>query len=451
MGTCTAKFKHNIKEDHSLAEYTFTMDIKKVYNMQEYCGSGHYGTVTRATLITDPNRQYAIKKISKDFIRNTDHLRSEVDILCALHHPNIIKIYETYQDMNFFYIVMQYCSGGTLLSRISSTSRYSEKNAALIIEQMIRAVRYLHSKGICHRDIKPENFLFSSDKANAKLKLIDFGLSHKLGKWMKGMKDMVGTVYYVAPEVIQGSYDLKCDNWSIGVIMYLLLSGTLPFNAKSEDLIIHRILHSEVHYDYEIWAKISLEGRDLVQRLLSKSAGCRISMEEAYKHPWFLKQFKNNEELHQLDNLQGYAYKEELIVKITNHILNTLNYENIKSAAEDIDKHNQSFISLQEFESILCCSFNIADKTIMFNCKKILRGTLCAKQHLNEEKLWKAYNSIDVTQCGRLSMDELLRMIYMIEGKSKRDLKEYARKISFTFEDVMKIFDQGKLLHDIVY
>lgn len=450
MGTCAAKFRHQLKEDHSLAEYTFTMNIKKVYNMQEYCGSGHYGTVSRAILITDPSQQFAIKKISKDFIRNTDHLRHEVEILSALHHPNIIKIYETYQDSKYFYIVMQYCGGGTLLSRISSANKYSEKSAAVILDQMIRAVMYLHSKGICHRDIKPENFLFSSEKPNAKLKLIDFGVSQKFGKWMKNMKEMIGTIYYVAPEVIQGNYDEKCDNWSIGVIMYLLLCGSLPFNAKSEDLIIHRILHSEVHYDYNIWAKISPEGRDLVQRLLTKSSECRISMEEAYKHPWFLKNFGENDNSSPLSNLQDYAYKEELVVRITNHMLNTLNYEEIKAAADDIDKLSQHFISLQVFENIVCCSFQIPDKTIMFNAKKILRGALCAKQHLNEEKLWKVFCSFDITNCGRLYMDEVKKMINMIEGKKKRDLKEFSMRVSLNFEDVMKLYDQGKLLHDIV-
>ncbi|OMJ75714.1 hypothetical protein SteCoe_25089 [Stentor coeruleus] len=450
MGACTAKFRHHLREDHSLAEYTFTMDIKKVYNMQEYCGSGHYGTVTRATLIADPSQQFAIKKISKDFIRNTDHLRREVEILSALHHPNIIKIYETYQDLKYFYIVMQYCGGGTLLSRISSASRYSEKSAAIILDQMIRAVMYLHSKGICHRDIKPENFLFSSEKPNAKLKLIDFGVSQKFGKWMKNMKEMIGTIYYVAPEVIQGNYDEKCDNWSIGVIMYLLLCGSLPFNAKSEDLIIHRILHSEIHYDYKIWGKISPEGRDLVQRLLTKSSECRISMEEAYKHPWFFKNYGENDNFSPLDNLQDYAYKEELVVKITNHMLNTLNYKEIKAAADDIDKLSQHFLCLQVFENIVCCSFQISDKTIMINAKKILRGALSAKQHLNEEKLWKVFNSFDVTNSGRLYMDEIKKMISMIEGKNKHDLKEFSKRVSLNFEDVMKLYDQGKLLHDIV-
>ena len=180
MGACLSIKKSKLS--YSLAEHTFSIDIQKNYEFLEYCGSGHYGTVTRAVSMDDPSREFAVKKINKEIITDFEELRNEVKILGELHHPNIIKVYETYEDSYYFYIVMQYCSGGTLHSRIRSHPRFTERDAAIIMKQIIRAVRYLHKKEICHRDIKPENFLYSSKAENAKLKLIDFGLSQKQGK-----------------------------------------------------------------------------------------------------------------------------------------------------------------------------------------------------------------------------------------------------------------------------
>ena len=344
---------------------------------------------------------------------------------------------------------MQHCNGGTLYSRISATHKFCEKKASVLVEQMIRAVKYLHSKGICHRDIKPENFLFSSEKESARLKLIDFGLSHKLGKWLKGMKEIVGTIHYVAPEVINGRYNEKCDNWSVGVIMYLLLSGTLPFYAKSEELIIHKILHSEVHYDYGTWSQISHEGRDLVQRLLCKSPNDRISMENAHKHPWFLKQFSSSEEAMPLNIILGYAYKEEINLKIMNHILNVMNYEDLSQAAVEINKLSTDQVTVEDLGSIVCCTFNVQDKMMQINAKKVIRNALSAKLHLNEEKIWRAFDAHDTMRMKKIPFIEVKKLVDEIEGKNRVSLNDLNKNIAYSFEDVMKIYDQGKKLHDI--
>ena len=334
MGKCSSK-RLKFDEKIPLAEHTFSMNIKTCYEFLDFCGSGHYGAVSRAISLSDPTKEYAIKKISKEMIKDTHELRSEVEILCDLHHPNIIKIYETYEDMNYFYIVMQYCKGGTLFSRIKTRNKFSEREAAIILKQILRAVRYLHTKGICHRDIKPENFLFSSNEENAKLKLIDFGLSHKNGGWSKSMSEVVGTIYYIAPEVINGSYDMKCDLWSIGVIMYFLLSGKLPFYAKSDDLLISKILQSQPCFCKD-WNSISKEARDLVSRLLCKFPAKRIKIEEAYSHPWFAKAIEEEEVESPIKNILEYARREENLLRVSNHIINVLDYQEITNAKKKI-------------------------------------------------------------------------------------------------------------------
>jgi calcium-dependent protein kinase len=435
--------KQDLPKDHSLAEYTFSIDIKSVYSIGDFCGSGHYGTVNKAFLLADPSQSFAVKRISKEFIRNTDHLRREVDILCTLHHPNIIKIYETYQDMHFFYIVMQYCSGGTLYSRISG-KKVTEKKAAKLIKQVIEALFYLQAKGICHRDIKPENFLFSSEKKTAKLVLIDFGLSHKLGKWFKGMNDLVGTVYYIAPEVIMGKYTEKCDNWSVGVIMYLLLSGELPFQGTSESQIIHKILHCEVPYFLESWKNVSAQGRDLVKRLLCKNPQERISVAQAYQHPWLQLQFEPGKEL--LHDFKVYAMREELVLNLTNLVINSLDY----SCIEDIFKRfcdvERDLVDLIEFERRTRVKFDESNTSLNFSFKKVLKGALWGKLHLNEEKLWKAFTSYDLEKTGKITLSGLREISESLEGKYSRDFSSVPSSKILSFADVMRFYDNGKLL-----
>ena len=445
MGKCISVKKVDLPRNHSIAEYTFSINIKTIYSIEEFCGSGHYGTVNKAVSLADPSQIFAIKRISKDFIRNTDHLRREVDILCTLHHPNIIKIYETYQDMHFFYIVMQYCSGGTLYSRVSGL-KLTEEKAANLIKQIIEAVIYLQSKGICHRDIKPENFLFSSNKKSSKLILIDFGLSHKLGKWFKGMNDLVGTVYYIAPEVITGKYNEKCDNWSVGVIMYLLLSGSLPFQGNSEAQIIHKILHCEVPYDPEIWRSVSPQGRDLVHKLLCKNPSERIDMNEAYLHPWFSVQVDDDTSHAHIHTFQVYTLKEELVMNLTNHVINTMNYKDIEKLIEVTQDLTDDSVSLNEFEKLTRVKYQGHEQNVIFSARKVLKGALWAKLHLNEEKLWKAFGSYDFEKTGKVPLKGLIEISEVLEGKNSRSFDGIDKKLIYTFEDIMKIYDNGKLL-----
>jgi calcium-dependent protein kinase len=449
MGCCVTKNKELRKETSRLAEYTFSIAITEVYEIQDFCGSGRYGIVSKASLKSDPSQFVAIKRISKEFIDNPQSLTEEVNILCQLHHPNIIKIYETYQDIHFFYIVMQYCSGGTLYSRMNKEKVFSEKEAVVIVKQMVRAVRYLHSKGICHRDIKPENFLFSSEKKDSRLKLIDFGLSQKLGKWFKGMNEIAGTVHYVAPEVIKGKYDEKCDNWSIGVIMYLLLSGSLPFYAKSDEVILHKIENNAVEYDPDIWEKISSEGNDLVKKLLCKKAEDRITMEEAYQHKWFQKEFDDSENLQLLNTIRGYAEKEEISVRISNHLLNTMNYMDLYEAAEMLGKLGEEHMTVVKLEENLGKTFELAEKRIQVNGMKIIRAAMSSKLHLNEEKIWQTFVKYGGAKAKRIPFSDVVTFMKEIEGKKTIDQSKLAKTTSYTFEDLMKHYDQGRQLNDL--
>ena len=201
------------------------MDIREIYKFKDLLGRGHFGTVRSAYRRFEkaPHKLFAIKSISKKnlSINHLNDLIKEVDIISSLDHPNIIKFYETYNDNYYFHIVMELCRGKDLLSRINKGIN-DEKIIATIIMKILHSISYCHSKGISHRDLKPENIIFESPDIDSDIKLIDFGLSKKF-KSSEKLHSLLGTPYYVAPEVLTKNYNEKCDLWSVGIITYLLI------------------------------------------------------------------------------------------------------------------------------------------------------------------------------------------------------------------------------------
>ena len=211
-------------------------------------GGGHFGSVRIAHRITDPQVKYAVKSILKENIKkDVKLLEEELAILSKVDHPNIIKFHETYIDYRYVHIVMELAEGGELFEKIVEMHKFSESQAASLMRKILSAVKHLHEHGICHRDLKPENFLFSDKSAEAEIKLIDFGLSKRFGAIQEQdpsekMHTIVGTPYYVAPEVLKGNYDFSCDVWSLGVILFIMLCGYPPFEGDNNKEIFKRVL-----------------------------------------------------------------------------------------------------------------------------------------------------------------------------------------------------------------
>jgi calcium-dependent protein kinase len=171
----------------------------------------------------------------------------EVNLMMGLDHPNIMKVFSLYEDEKYFRIITEYCSGGELFEKIQSQSSFSEKEAADYMRQILSALHYLHSKGIMHRDIKAENLLFEHKGPASNLKMIDFGVSTKFGKDKK-LKETLGTAYYIAPEVLLQNYDNKCDVWSCGILMYILLCGYPPFNGDDDEEILESVKRGDLEF-----------------------------------------------------------------------------------------------------------------------------------------------------------------------------------------------------------
>ncbi len=172
--------------------------------------------------------------------------------MIQIDHPNIIKLYEVYEDSRYVYLIMEECTGGELFDRIYerivSKNLYTEKEAAAIFKQYMSAICHCHSQKICHRDLKPENLLFLNSSPDSPLKVIDFGLSKIYTDTNHRMSTKVGTAYYVSPEVLEGNYDEKCDIWSSGVILYILLTGEPPFNGPNDNEIYRKIMKKKFSF-----------------------------------------------------------------------------------------------------------------------------------------------------------------------------------------------------------
>jgi len=247
---------------------------------------------------------YAVKVLDMTRVKTEaqmQQLRDEIDIMCELDHPNVVRLEEVYETPTRVCLVEELCSGGELFDRLDMQPlyRYSEEQCVKLVRQITTAVAYIHSKGIVHRDLKLENFLFESTASDSPLKIIDFGLSKHM-KFDEAEHDTVGTAYTVAPEVIRGEYDAKCDVWGVGVIAYMLLCGDPPFGGcggpEAPMEIRANILEGRVVFRPEqIWDSVSEDAKDFIRSLLVTDHSLRPTSYECLSLPW-LKQSNTDSE-----------------------------------------------------------------------------------------------------------------------------------------------------------
>ncbi|KAI3512028.1 hypothetical protein L1887_19191 [Cichorium endivia] len=265
-----------------------TGNLKEIYSMGKKLGQGQFGTTFLCTE-KETGKDFACKSIAKRKLttkEDVEDVRREIQIMHHLAgHPNVISIVGAYEDAVAVHVVMELCAGGELFDRIIQRGHYTEKKAAELARIIVGVVESCHSLGVMHRDLKPENFLFSSEQEEAALKTIDFGLSmfFKPGEMFT---DMVGSPYYVAPEVLRKFYSQECDIWSAGVIIYILLSGVPPFWDETEQGIFEQVLKGDLDFNSEPWPSISESAKDLVRRMLVRDPKRRLTAPEVLRHPW---------------------------------------------------------------------------------------------------------------------------------------------------------------------
>ncbi|XP_075498341.1 calcium-dependent protein kinase SK5 isoform X1 [Primulina tabacum] len=267
-----------------------TPSLEGLYTVGKRLGQGQFGVTFLCTEKTS-GILYACKTIPKKKLicaEDYDDVWREIQIMHHLsENPNVVRIKGTFEDVVSIHIVMELCAGGELFDRIIRKGHYSEKEAAKLIKTIVGVVEACHSLGVMHRDLKPENFLFLSSDEEAALKTTDFGLSvfYKPGEMFS---DVVGSPYYVAPEVLLKHYGPEADVWSAGVILYILLSGVPPFWAETEVGIFRQILRGKLDFNSEPWPEISDLAKDLLKKMLDRNPKTRLTAHEVLCHPWIV-------------------------------------------------------------------------------------------------------------------------------------------------------------------
>ncbi|KAJ0402808.1 hypothetical protein ATCC90586_004905 [Pythium insidiosum] len=268
-----------------LVQHTRVADISAVFAFHDVIGTGHFGCVKKATSLKS-GKEWAIKVVKLDNEVDRDALRNEIDILRRLHHPHIVRVLASYEDAEHMYMVMQLCKGKELYEHVYKDRRaFSENDIRRLIRALLRAIAFLHSNNITHRDLKLENLLLENAENPASLKLCDFGLSTRFRRGEKLQKSL-GTIDYVAPEVLDGEYNEKCDLWSVGVICYELLTGVSPFHAPTVDETMGKIFDGVLVFEDATWKHFSPQAITFVKSLVKEDVDARLSAEQALGHKW---------------------------------------------------------------------------------------------------------------------------------------------------------------------
>ena len=422
------------------------------YIISKSLGEGGYGNVVKV-IHKNTGQVRAMKIIPKNNLQpgyTEQEIFREINILKKLEYPYIMKLYEFYSDDEFFYLINEFCSEGDLSEKLQKVERFDEKLVKLLMFQIFSAVLYLHSNNVIHGDLKLENVMvdninYEEDKKkidnnrlsfnkrlsfvssykidiqnlqnvineeeinknkyehikNFEIKLIDFGAAKIFTKYKKQFDDTVGTLVYCSPEVLKNNYDSKCDIWACGVIMYILLSGEIPFAGENETEIMKSIMNKKVSFDSSFFNTVSDEAKDLIEKCLVFHKSKRLNAKEALNHPFF-----------KIDMDLKNFFQEDLTVEI-NQVLIRMKQFSTKS------KFHQAIL--------VFLAYNYAGKRltqklkyIFFYINKSMDGRIKPKELLNvyqenkmritKDEVIKIIKSIDFNNSGAIEYEEFIRI-----------------------------------------
>ena len=411
-----------------------------IYIYQSKLGEGSFGSVFKVKH-KGTGAIRAIKMIKK--ARNgsapwiNDLILNEIDLLTTLDHQNILKILEFYESDSYFYIVTEFCKGTELFKKLKCEGGQNEITTGIIMFQLFSGIFYCHCKNIMHRDLKPENIMIEENTkdGNIQIKIIDFGTATFYEK--ENCKKIIGTPYYMAPEVIGHNYNERCDLWSLGVIMYVLLKGKFPFGGKEKEQIFENIKKGIYDIKSPPFDRVSEEAKDLIRRLLVIDPSKRITAGDALNHPFFIKNkikdkmsnLSTEDIQYLLKNILCY-YPDKILQQavIAYLVLNNQEMDDVHHANclfAKIDKNNDGHISKQEFinaitslllernervdKNLLPKLFSIidADNSGDIEYEEFVRAAINKTKFLDRKILRFAFDFFDNDKSGKITLDEV--------------------------------------------
>ena len=497
------------------------------YEILETIGSGSFGVVKKVRLKSNPDTIRSMKIISKKFLlKGVDdaNLIEEIFILKNLDHPNIMKLYECFVDSDNFYIISEFCDQGDLLGKMEKLGTMNQIVVKFIMDQIFNAVAYLHSKGVLHGDIKLENVLLYTttknanqrftminkelemhksierdlnkyfkkdskffkrkdvveDMTNYEIKLIDFGCSKLFSKKKhKKISGIIGTSLYCSPEVVDDLYDEKCDEWSCGVLMYILLCGEPPFPGETEEEIFEKVKKCDYNFKNPKFKNVSENCKDLIKKLLQPNITKRIKASEALRHPFFTEAFNPNKALTQnkdlsvLNNIINIRpppskFHEAITAFLCVNYINKDEEKKLREVFRYIDKDGKNLLSKKSIDKclkengylvtneqleIIIKSFD-SDSNGTIEYQEFLRG-VCDKESLFcNNNLKSTFDCIDEGMKGYINSNDIKNFIFKDMEVNNKILKDYLNQFGMkiedklTYDDFVYLIKKNKILND---
>ena len=332
--------------------------LRDQYKIGSKLGEGAFGEVRLCTHRVS-HEQRAVKVLKKETMDEEEmkSMLNEIQILKNLDHPNIVKIYEYFEDSKRFYIVTDIIEGGELFDEITRRGHFTERDAAVLLKQVLSAIAYCHNNNIMHRDLKPENILLEESHDYEQAKIIDFGTAQTFDP-AKQSKEQIGTPYYIAPEVLNKKYGKECDIWSTGVIAYILLSGLPPFNGSTDGEIMAAIKKGQFTFTNKAWSGVSDSARDFITKMLDMDTKTRLTAEQCLQHKWILEHSKQTVDAvvarEALMNLSSFHKNSTIKVAtlqfISSQLISKKEKEDLAHIFKQLDKNGDGRLSKEELK-----------------------------------------------------------------------------------------------------
>ncbi|CAD6271037.1 unnamed protein product [Miscanthus lutarioriparius] len=426
-------------------------DVRASYTFGRELGRGQFGVTYLATH-KPTGRRYACKSIATRKLAHrddVDDVRREVQIMHHLTgHRSIVELRGAYEDRHSVNLVMELCEGGELFDRIIARGHYSERAAAALCREIVSVVHSCHSMGVMHRDLKPENFLFLNKREDSPLKATDFGLS-VFFKPGEQFRDLVGSAYYVAPEVLKRRYGAEADIWSAGVILYILLSGVPPFWAENEDGIFDAVLRGHIDFASDPWPSISNSAKDLVKKMLRQDPKERLTAAEILNHPWIREDGEASDKplditvISRMKQFRAMNKLKKVALKVVAENLSEEEIVGLKEMFKSLDTDNSGTITLEELRAGLP---KLGTKISESEIRQLMEaadvdgnGTIdyvefiSATMHMNrlekDDHIFKAFEYFDKDHSGHITVDELEEALKKYDMGDEATIKEIIAEV----------------------